>query len=87
MGSYFRAHADTYTRVGSYGLECHLIAEENVEPVSLQGRVVAELPVEIRDLMHVAGRYFKRWDPRCGNFVSNINSGHPMWPIKNEPEA
>lgn len=30
-----------------------------------------------KDLMELAGRYFKRWDPFSGRFVSNIRDEYP----------
>ncbi len=38
---------------------------------------VEVLPPEIRDLIPVAGKFFKRWDGERGVFVSNLKERFP----------
>lgn len=35
------------------------------------------LPPEIKDLMPMAGKFFKRWDGEQGVFVSNLRESFP----------
>ena len=44
------------------------VAEENIEIVT---------PDVPESLMSLAGRYFKRWDPKHHVFVSNIRDEYP----------
>ncbi|KAI1370995.1 hypothetical protein F4677DRAFT_436838 [Hypoxylon crocopeplum] len=57
--------------VGTDGSDHHVIAEENIEIVELRGGPEV-LPPEIRDLMPMAGKFFKRWNGEQGVFVSNL---------------
>ncbi|KAJ1324258.1 F-box protein 21 [Microdochium nivale] len=63
--------------VGTDGSDHHVIAEENIEAVELQGCGPEALPREIRDLMPMAGKFFKRWDRAAGAFVSNLREVFP----------
>lgn len=47
-----------------------------MEVLNLQGGV-RELPREIRDLVPMAGKFFKRWDDENGVFVSNLRELFP----------
>ncbi|KAK8879834.1 hypothetical protein PGQ11_001128 [Apiospora arundinis] len=62
--------------VGTDGSDHHVIAEDNMEVLNLQGGV-RELPREIRDLVPMAGKFFKRWDDENGVFVSNLRELFP----------
>jgi hypothetical protein len=44
------------------------IAEENIK---------VEQPDEVRELMELAGRHFKRWDRESRTFISNIRDEYP----------
>ena len=44
------------------------VAEENIE---------IERPEEVRELMELAGRHFKRWDMESRTFISNIRDEYP----------
>lgn len=52
------------------------VAEENIEPAGIPeaGAAVHEPPA---GLMRMAGRWFKRWDPSIGRFVSNLREEYP----------
>lgn len=63
-------------RVGTDGSDHHVIAEENIEVVDFHGGVEV-LPPEIRDLIPMAGKFFKRWDGHRGVFVSNLKELFP----------
>ncbi|KAL7620048.1 hypothetical protein AAE478_010597 [Parahypoxylon ruwenzoriense] len=62
--------------VGTDGSDHHIIAEENIEIVNLHGGPEV-LPPEIKDLMQMAGKFFKRWDGERGVFVSNLTELYP----------
>ncbi|KAI2622696.1 hypothetical protein GGS26DRAFT_567287 [Hypomontagnella submonticulosa] len=62
--------------VGTDGSDNHVIAEENIEIVELRGGPDV-LPPEIKDLMPMAGKFFKRWDGERGVFVSNVKELFP----------
>ncbi|KAI1135448.1 hypothetical protein F5Y05DRAFT_394457 [Hypoxylon sp. FL0543] len=62
--------------VGTDGSDHHIIAEENIEVVELRGGPEV-LPPEIKDLMPLAGKFFKRWDGERGVFVSNLKELFP----------
>ncbi|KAI2627544.1 hypothetical protein GGR54DRAFT_419150 [Hypoxylon sp. NC1633] len=62
--------------VGTDGSDHHVLAEENIEVVELRGGPEV-LPPEIRDLMPMAGKFFKRWDGERGVFVSNLKELFP----------
>ncbi|KAI1207450.1 uncharacterized protein F4807DRAFT_434657 [Annulohypoxylon truncatum] len=62
--------------VGTDGSDHHVIAEENIEVVKLRGGPEV-LPLEIKDLMPMAGKFFKRWDAENGVFVSNLREMFP----------
>ncbi|OTB12518.1 hypothetical protein K445DRAFT_320960 [Daldinia sp. EC12] len=61
---------------GTDGSDQHLIAEENIEIMDLRGRPEM-LPPEIKDLMPMAGKFFKRWDSELGVFISNQKEVYP----------
>ncbi|KAK6952631.1 hypothetical protein Daesc_004921 [Daldinia eschscholtzii] len=61
---------------GTDGSDQHLIAEENIEIMDLRGRPEM-LPPEIKDLMPMAGKFFKRWDSEQGVFISNQKEVYP----------
>ncbi|KAI1804661.1 hypothetical protein F4811DRAFT_519338 [Daldinia bambusicola] len=61
---------------GTDGSDQHLIAEENIELLDLRGRPEL-LPPEIKDLMPMAGKFFKRWDSERGVFISNQKEVYP----------
>ncbi|KAF3066378.1 putative f-box domain-containing protein [Daldinia childiae] len=61
---------------GTDGLDQHLIAEDNIEIVDFRGGPEM-LPPEIKDLMPMAGKFFKRWDGERGVFVSNMKEMYP----------
>ncbi|KAI1848356.1 hypothetical protein JX265_008864 [Neoarthrinium moseri] len=61
--------------VGTDGSDHHVIAEDNMEILDLRGG--AELPREIRDLIPMAGKFFKRYDKEQGVFVSNLRELFP----------
>ncbi|KAH7018289.1 F-box domain-containing protein [Microdochium trichocladiopsis] len=63
--------------VGTDGSDHHVIAEDNIEAVDLRGCGPERLPCEIRDLMPMAGKFFKRWDSEAGVFVSNLREVFP----------
>jgi len=63
--------------VGTDGSDHHVIAEDNIEAVNLRGCGPERLPREIRDLMPMAGKFFKRWDRQAGVFVSNLREVYP----------
>ncbi|KAI1105447.1 hypothetical protein F4804DRAFT_304421 [Jackrogersella minutella] len=71
-------HNQPYYRcmVGTDGSDHHLIAEENIEVIELRGGPEV-LPPEIKDLMPMAGKFFKRWDSERGVFVSNLREMFP----------
>ncbi|KAI2469150.1 hypothetical protein F4781DRAFT_236609 [Annulohypoxylon bovei var. microspora] len=62
--------------VGTDGSDHHVIAEDNIEVVKLRGGPEV-LPAEIKDLMPMAGKFFKRWDAENGVFVSNVREMFP----------
>ncbi|KAI1385216.1 uncharacterized protein F4822DRAFT_337560 [Hypoxylon trugodes] len=62
--------------VGTDGSDHHVISEENIEVVELRGGPEV-LPPEIKDLMPMAGKFFKRWDGERGIFVSNLKELFP----------
>ncbi|KAI8965545.1 hypothetical protein F5Y11DRAFT_294552 [Daldinia sp. FL1419] len=61
---------------GTDGSDRHAIAEENIEIVDVRGGPEM-LPPEIKDLMPMAGKFFKRWDGERGIFVSNVRETFP----------
>ncbi|KAI1082609.1 hypothetical protein F5B20DRAFT_531966 [Whalleya microplaca] len=63
--------------VGTDGSDHHVIAEDNIEDIELRGSPESGLPKEIRDLMPMAGKFFKRWDGEQGVFVSNLKELYP----------
>ncbi|KAI1264573.1 hypothetical protein F5Y18DRAFT_74362 [Xylariaceae sp. FL1019] len=69
---------DTYYRcmVGTDGSDHHIIAESSIDAVELRGGPDV-LPSEIRDLIPMAGKFFKRWDAENGMFVSNLKELFP----------
>ncbi|KAI1826355.1 hypothetical protein F4861DRAFT_498031 [Xylaria intraflava] len=69
-------HPYYHCLVSRHGYDQHIMAEHSIEAIKLRGGVEA-LPAEIRDLMPVAGRYFKRWDGERGVFVSNRRELYP----------
>ncbi|KAI0012370.1 hypothetical protein F4779DRAFT_568378 [Xylariaceae sp. FL0662B] len=62
--------------VGTDGSDHHVIAEDNIEATDFRGGPEV-LPREIRDLMPMAGKFFKRWDGERGIFVSNVKELYP----------
>ncbi|ORY60908.1 uncharacterized protein BCR38DRAFT_442876 [Pseudomassariella vexata] len=76
-GSHLR-HLQPYYRcmLGTDGSDHHIYAEENLEVVDVKGGVEV-LPTEIRDLLPMAGKFFKRWDAEAGVFVSNLREMFP----------
>ncbi|OTA65836.1 hypothetical protein K449DRAFT_391788 [Hypoxylon sp. EC38] len=62
--------------VGTDGSDHHVIAEENIEIMELRGGPEV-LPPEIKDLMPMAGKFFRRWDGERGVFVSNMKELYP----------
>ncbi|KAI1763695.1 hypothetical protein GGR53DRAFT_357936 [Hypoxylon sp. FL1150] len=62
--------------VSTDGSDHHVISEENIELVELRGGPEV-LPPEIKDLMPMAGKFFKRWDGQQGVFVSNLRESFP----------
>jgi F-box protein 21 len=61
-----------------YGTDFHQFSEHSLEPVDLRGRGTSdEPPTEIRDVLPIAGKYFKRWDAETGTFVSNNRELYP----------
>ncbi|KAI1773755.1 hypothetical protein F4818DRAFT_421656 [Hypoxylon cercidicola] len=62
--------------VGTDGSDHHVISEENIEVMELRGGPEV-LPPEIKDLMPMAGKFFKRWDGEQGVFVSNVKESFP----------
>ncbi|KAH9890843.1 hypothetical protein F4778DRAFT_752489 [Xylariomycetidae sp. FL2044] len=62
--------------VGTDGSDHHIIAEDSIEVVELHGGVDV-LPPEIKDLIPMAGKFFKRWDGEAGVFVSNLRESYP----------
>ncbi|RYO80616.1 hypothetical protein DL764_009877 [Monosporascus ibericus] len=62
--------------VGTDGSDHHVIAEENIEVVKFRGGTEV-LPAEIRDLLPMIGKFFKRWDSDKGVFVSNLKELFP----------
>ncbi|KAI0198615.1 hypothetical protein F4808DRAFT_435200 [Astrocystis sublimbata] len=71
-------HNEPYYRcmVGTDGSDHHIIAEGSIEPVDCRGGIEV-LPPEIKDLVPMAGKFFKRWDSENGVFVSNIRELFP----------
>ncbi|KAI0844883.1 hypothetical protein F5Y00DRAFT_247652 [Daldinia vernicosa] len=71
-------HTQPYYRCmsGTDGLDQHLIAEENIEVVDFRGGPEM-LPPEIKDLIPMAGKFFKRWDGEQGVFISNMKELYP----------
>ncbi|KAI0150572.1 hypothetical protein GGR57DRAFT_186112 [Xylariaceae sp. FL1272] len=70
--------SDTYYRcmVGTDGSDHHIISESSIDAVELRGGPEV-LPSEIRDLIPMAGKFFKRWDAENGIFVSNLRELFP----------
>ncbi|CAJ2508562.1 Uu.00g135880.m01.CDS01 [Anthostomella pinea] len=62
--------------IGTDGSDHHIIAEGSIEAVQLRGGVDV-LPTMIRDLIPMAGKFFKRWDGEKGIFVSNLTELFP----------
>ncbi|KAI0157078.1 hypothetical protein GGR52DRAFT_565180 [Hypoxylon sp. FL1284] len=62
--------------VGTDGSDHHVISEDNIEVIELRGGPEV-LPPEIKDLMPMAGKFFKRWDGERGVFVSNLRESFP----------
>lgn len=63
-------------RVGTDGSDHHIIAESSIESISLHGSLDV-LPPEIKDLVPMAGKFFKRWDSESGVFESNLRELFP----------
>lgn len=61
--------------VGTDGSDHHVIAEDNMEVLDLRGGI--ELPREIKDLIPMAGKFFRRYDKEQGVFVSNLRELFP----------
>ncbi|KAI8627595.1 hypothetical protein F5Y19DRAFT_173081 [Xylariaceae sp. FL1651] len=74
----WRGYSEPYYRcmVGTDGSDHHIIAEGSIEAVELRGGPEV-LPPEIRDLIPMAGKFFKRWDGENGVFVSNLRELFP----------
>ncbi|KAI0121651.1 hypothetical protein BJ170DRAFT_588003 [Xylariales sp. AK1849] len=62
--------------VSTDGSDHHIVSEDSMEAVDLQGGVEV-LPKDIRDLMPMAGKFFKRWDADTGSFISNLRESFP----------
>ncbi|KAI0397492.1 hypothetical protein F5Y17DRAFT_414539 [Xylariaceae sp. FL0594] len=61
---------------GTDGSDNYILAESSIEAVELRGGPEV-LPPEIRDLLPMAGKFFKRWDGDNGVFVSNLRELFP----------
>ncbi|KAI0409358.1 hypothetical protein F4802DRAFT_546302 [Xylaria palmicola] len=74
----WQGHSEPYYRcmVGTDGSDHHIIAEGSIEAVELRGGLEV-LPPEIKDLVPMAGKFFKRWDGENGVFVSNLRELFP----------
>ncbi|KAJ2984567.1 hypothetical protein NUW58_g5993 [Xylaria curta] len=74
----WHGHSEPYYRcmVGTDGSDHHIIAEGSIEAVKLRGGLEV-LPPEIKDLVPMAGKFFKRWDGEQGAFVSNLKELFP----------
>ncbi|KAI0023483.1 hypothetical protein F4780DRAFT_84229 [Xylariomycetidae sp. FL0641] len=74
----WRGYSEPFYRcmVGTDGSDHHIIAEGSIEAVELRGGIEV-LPQEIRDLVPMAGKFFKRWDGEQGVFVSNLRELFP----------
>ncbi|KAI0969158.1 hypothetical protein F4678DRAFT_474166 [Xylaria arbuscula] len=74
----WNAYSEPYYRcmVGTDGSDHHIIAEGSIEAVELHGGVEV-LPPEIKDLVPMAGKFFKRWDSENGVFASNLRELFP----------
>ncbi|KAI1498437.1 F-box domain-containing protein [Biscogniauxia marginata] len=74
----WRGYSEPYYRcmVGTDGSDHHIIAEGSIEAVELRGGPEV-LPPEIKDLIPMAGKFFKRWDGENGVFVSNLREIFP----------
>ncbi|RWA12555.1 hypothetical protein EKO27_g2568 [Xylaria grammica] len=74
----WHGYSEPYYRcmVGTDGSDHHIIAEGSIEAVKLHGGLEV-LPPEIRDLVPMAGKFFKRWDGENGVFVSNLRELFP----------
>ncbi|KAI0474972.1 hypothetical protein GGR56DRAFT_643904 [Xylariaceae sp. FL0804] len=75
----WRGYSEPYYRcmVGTDGSDHHIIAEGSIEAVDARGGGPDALPPEIKDLVPMAGKFFKRWDPVEGVFVSNLRELFP----------
>ncbi|KAI1338110.1 hypothetical protein F5Y15DRAFT_387630 [Xylariaceae sp. FL0016] len=77
----WRGYSEPYYRcmVGTDGSDHHIISEGSIESVELGGGggATTDLPSEIKDLIPMAGKFFKRWDPSSGMFVSNLRELFP----------
>ncbi|KAI1438052.1 hypothetical protein GGR50DRAFT_641167 [Xylaria sp. CBS 124048] len=62
--------------VASDGSDQHVIAERSIEVLKLRGGLEV-LPEDLRDLIPMAGKFFKRWDGEKGVFVSNVREIYP----------
>ncbi|KAI1751076.1 hypothetical protein F4782DRAFT_202657 [Xylaria castorea] len=74
----WHGYSEPYYRcmVGTDGSDHHIIAEGSIEAVELRGGLEV-LPPEIKDLVPMAGKFFKRWDGEKGVFVSNLTELFP----------
>ncbi|KAJ8132593.1 hypothetical protein O1611_g1034 [Lasiodiplodia mahajangana] len=74
----WHGYSEPYYRcmVGTDGSDHHIIAESSIEAVALRGGLEV-LPPEIKDLVPMAGKFFKRWDSEGGVFVSNLRELFP----------
>ncbi|KAJ8120548.1 hypothetical protein ONZ43_g2766 [Nemania bipapillata] len=74
----WQGYSEPYYRcmVGTDGSDHHIIAESSIEAIALHGGVEV-LPPEIKDLVPMAGKFFKRWDGENGVFVSNLRELFP----------
>ncbi|KAI0799324.1 hypothetical protein GGR55DRAFT_669789 [Xylaria sp. FL0064] len=74
----WQGHSEPYYRcmVGTDGSDHHIIAEGSIEAVELRGGLEV-LPPEIKDLVPMAGKFFKRWDGENGVFASNLRELFP----------
>ncbi|KAI5919745.1 F-box domain-containing protein [Camillea tinctor] len=76
----WRGYSEPFYRcmVGTDGADHHILAEGSIEAIDFPtGAGVAALPPEIKDLLPMAGKFFKRWDSEKGVFVSNLREIFP----------
>ncbi|KAI2634634.1 hypothetical protein GGS21DRAFT_112681 [Xylaria nigripes] len=73
-----REHTQPYYRclVGIDGSDQYIIAEHSIEAINLRGGLEV-LPTDIKELVSLAGKFFKRWDGERGVFVSNLGEYFP----------